>query len=523
MLLGGVQRQAEEDLRVAGAAAGARGRARAPVWPGGTLGGMQIEVVAARPRIYRVEGFIDAATTARLLERVAPGRLTAAGLTATADATGVAWEVPIAGDAELTALARRIEATLGIPSAVAETLRCRRYREGDAHPLHHDAYVIGEATLIVTAMVTLVAPEAGGETAFPAAEPAIAVRPAAGSLLAWHGFRADGAAEAAALHEGRRVLAGEKVTLTYFIYQRRSWVSVSPPALRPAPSGARLWCVNDRVPAETTSLLARACAERGVAYEEVDARSFDFAGGAALPTGSMLFRPAVSRAARRVEYFLWAPGVATLHREAAALHAGWPSTTLLLQRSGVPVARTTWVTSGERARLRAALAFVGGPPAVLKGMGSEGGVGVVLVESLAGLFSVVDLALAQGMEPELCEFIAGSIHWRLVVVGDAVVASYPNPLRRDDFRSAPAEDPEVYVRGAPSAALAEVALRAVAAHGLDFGGVDLLVRADGSAVVLEVNFPCYFPQAQEVAGIDVAGAIVERLLERRAALLEGAG
>ncbi len=280
-----------------------------------------------------------------------------------------------------------------------------------------------------------------------------------------------------------------------------------------AVSARTMVVIDDGVPRESIELLRAACACRGVTFDVVEARDFDFASAGPLEPGTLLFRPATSRAAMRVEQHLWGPGVVTFHRSPADLHRAWPCPTLVLARAGVPVPRTTYVCSRSRERLRGAVAWAGGLPVVLKGMGSEGGVGVVRVDTMAGLFSTVDLALAQGMEPELCEYVADALHWRLVVVGERVVAAYPNPTMPGDFRSAPSEDPREY-RGEAPAGLGEVAVRAVAAFGVEFGGVDVLVDGAGRPWVLEVNSPCYYPQAQEVAGIDVAGAMVDHLLMR---------
>ena len=45
----------------------------------------------------------------------------------------------------------------------------------------------------------------------------------------------------------------------------------------------------------------------------------------------------------------------------------------------------------------------------------------------------------------------------------------------------------------------------------EFGGVDLLRHPGGRWYLLEVNMPCYYPHAQEVAGVDIAGAMVDHL------------
>ena len=60
-------------------------------------------------------------------------------------------------------------------------------------------------------------------------------------------------------------------------------------------------------------------------------------------------------------------------------------------------------------------------------------------------------------------------------------------------------------------ALAE---RAVAALGLEFGGVDILVDEQGTATIAEVNFPCNFARNQMNTGTDVAGLLVDHLMAK---------
>jgi glutathione synthase/RimK-type ligase-like ATP-grasp enzyme len=122
----------------------------------------------------------------------------------------------------------------------------------------------------------------------------------------------------------------------------------------------------------------------------------------------------------------------------------------------------------------------------------------------------MDFCVDHGLVPALSRFIENAMHWRVVVVGGRAVASYPNPVKEDDFRSKPSADPADY-RSEVEPSLAGLACAATAALGITFSGVDVL-RAPGRAdCVLEVNFPCYFPKAQLMAGIDVAGAMVDDL------------
>lgn len=58
-----------------------------------------------------------------------------------------------------------------------------------------------------------------------------------------------------------------------------------------------------------------------------------------------------------------------------------------------------------------------------------------------------------------------------------------------------------------------LALRAAAAVGADYAGVDLLPAADGTTYVLEVNAIPGWRGLHEATGVDVAGAVVEQLVE----------
>ena len=59
-----------------------------------------------------------------------------------------------------------------------------------------------------------------------------------------------------------------------------------------------------------------------------------------------------------------------------------------------------------------------------------------------------------------------------------------------------------------------LALRAADAVGTDYAGVDLLPARDGTVYVLEVNGIPGWEGLQRATGIDVAGAIVDRLAAR---------
>jgi hypothetical protein len=341
-------------------------------------------------------------------------------------------------------------------------------------------------------------------------------------LVLWFNHRLDGSIDPLAEHEGLPIVRGRKITLTEFIYKPLGFAALDPlsdspfdPAAQPAetPKRAKFVCVNDGVPSETTDLLRKACDERNVAYVEIDAQSFDFDPERQLSPGDLLYRPAVSTAASRVEQFLFAPGVATFYKNDDDMFFDSLSYPLHFQRAGLPVPRTVFCANADRTLLKGFVEQLGGFPVVVKMFGSSGGVGVMKVESFPGLYSLMDYASWQGKQPLLSAYIEDAIHWRVIVVGERAVAAYKNVPEVDDFRTYGGDDP-ADVTDNPDPRLAAIAVKAVHVLHNEFGGVDILEHSSGRLYLLEANFPCYFPHAQLVAGIDISGAMIDYLLKK---------
>jgi len=281
----------------------------------------------------------------------------------------------------------------------------------------------------------------------------------------------------------------------------------------------RFLCIDDGVPDVTVSLLREACAARAVEFLVIEAAGFDFAADMGLEAGAMLYRPAVSVRATLVEQYLWHDRVATFYTDPLGPFAAMNAYPLLFAQAGLSVPLSLPIVSPDPKSLRRALAAVGGPPAVVKLGGFEGGTGVMRVDSAEALLSLADFLLATGHVPWLTAYVDEAMHWRAVVVGERMVASYRNPARPGDFRSEGSDDP-ADVAAVPPAGVEPLAVAAVKALRLDFGGVDILEHPSGRLYLLEANFPCYFPHAQVVGGIDVAGAMVEHLMRRAKALVD---
>lgn len=285
----------------------------------------------------------------------------------------------------------------------------------------------------------------------------------------------------------------------------------------PGDAGCTLFCVDDDVPDETIELISDACRHRDVACVVVDAPRFDFDPGARAAPGDLVYRPAVSRHAQIVEQHLLTPGVGSFY---PTVDDAWFATTNpvgAFARAGVPVPRSIVCATTDRSRLAEYVERLGGLPIVVKVGGYEGGIGVMIVESVRQLHPLIDYLVHDGTAPLLLTFVPDAVHWRLVVVGDRVVVGHRSDHSDDDFRSAAPADPGDDISAPPKAAC-DAALRATAAIHREHAGCDVLVHPSGRVYLLEANYPCYFPQAQRSTGVDIAGAMVDHLLTKAAPL-----
>jgi RimK family alpha-L-glutamate ligase len=105
---------------------------------------------------------------------------------------------------------------------------------------------------------------------------------------------------------------------------------------------------------------------------------------------------------------------------------------------------------------------------------------------------------------------------RVFVVGGAVLGAIERRAAEGEWRTNVAIGGSATPFDLPHD-WAQLAIRAATAVGADYAGVDLLPSRDGQVFVLEVNGIPGWEGFQKATGIDVAGAIVGRLMARVAA------
>lgn len=193
-------------------------------------------------------------------------------------------------------------------------------------------------------------------------------------------------------------------------------------------------------------------------------------------------------------------------------------TSFMLHLAGIATP-ATWVSeSGPQAQRTVMREGAAGNALVLKPLFGSQGKGLQRVGHVDGepvplpsLAPYRDVAYLQRFQPAGTE---PGYDWRVLVVGGRAVAA----MRRisDDWihnvaQGARCETAEI------SPALADLAVRATAALGLDYAGIDLIpANADGTqAMVIEVNGVAAWRGLQSTTATDIAGLLVDDLLQRK--------
>jgi ribosomal protein S6--L-glutamate ligase len=183
----------------------------------------------------------------------------------------------------------------------------------------------------------------------------------------------------------------------------------------------------------------------------------------------------------------------------------------ILARNRIPVPKTVYVR--DILDVEQAIETVGGLPVVVKVTQGTQGDGVFMRHTAFEVRNLVQGLLLTGKSVLVQEYIAES-HGkdiRALVVGDQVVACMRRRARGREFRSnyhlngtvEKVELPEGY---------ADAACRAARVLGLNIAGVDLLEGKDGP-LVLEVNSSPGLEGIEKASGVNVAGAIVDYVME----------
>lgn len=178
-----------------------------------------------------------------------------------------------------------------------------------------------------------------------------------------------------------------------------------------------------------------------------------------------------------------------------------------LAMARIPVPHTLFVNSVEG--FHEALARLEGYSVVIKQVSSRQGKGVILVETKSDVQSVTRKHLDRRKGLLVQRFIppAGRQDIRVLVIGGKIVGAMELQPKEGDFRANYHLSKESRPRDL-TPELEGIALKAVAAVGLEIAGVDLIVDKNDRVNVIEVNYSPGFKGLEAATGLDIAGRIV---------------
>jgi prolyl 4-hydroxylase len=186
-----------------------------------------------RIELYTAEGFLDAASCARLIELM-HGRLRRSTITVADEPDKYfrrshTCDLSQIDDPAVRRLDARICEAMQIPPALAEGSQGQYYEVGDEFKAHTDYFEDYELAKFSTPawgqrtwtfMIYLSEPEAGGETVF--VNLGLAIQPKTGLALIWNSLLPDGRPNPDTLHHGMPVKAGAKAIVTKWFRSPRT-------------------------------------------------------------------------------------------------------------------------------------------------------------------------------------------------------------------------------------------------------------------------------------------------------------
>jgi RimK family alpha-L-glutamate ligase len=191
-------------------------------------------------------------------------------------------------------------------------------------------------------------------------------------------------------------------------------------------------------------------------------------------------------------------------------------TSFLLHRAGVPTP-PTWAAEEESSVRRIVIkSLADGHNLVAKPLfGSQG-------KGLRRISEVPDAAPLEAGVAYLQTWLPPNgdryLDWRVLVIGDRAVAAMRRESQHWVTNIAQGAKPRVEdIDASENADLADWAVRAAHALGMDYAGVDLMRNANGNPFVIEVNGVPAWRGLQRVTTTNIADALATDLIERKMA------
>jgi len=268
----------------------------------------------------------------------------------------------------------------------------------------------------------------------------------------------------------------------------------------------------------TFDLLKKSAEEKGITVKQIHTDDFSFSQKPNLTHEDAIYRIAIDANSSLIEKYL-------INENTIGFYSNYLNCigkldnvieySLIHQKFNIPIIKTIFSVPTNKDHLKESIDELGGFPVILKTLGGMHGIGVMKIDSYDSLFSIIDYLENRGEKFVLRKFIEHEEQARIIVLGDKVIASHAN-FTSNDFRTN-VGDNSTRKRAVKSydKKIHDMAVKAVQSLGYEFGGVDILFsKKTNEPHIAEVNFPCFFPRTQELTGVDIAGAMIDYLIDK---------
>lgn len=263
-------------------------------------------------------------------------------------------------------------------------------------------------------------------------------------------------------------------------------------------------------------LFVSACDKLGIEFVSYNIKTLDPSTLTELGADDMLYRSKVGSRARLIERLLISNDCSHFYKNLSTAFHSRGGSYHVNKKAGLPVIPTVPFLPGTEEGILKAVEELGQFPIIIKVVGGAHGVGVMRVDSLQSLKSVLDYLRSTDVEVLLRKYIKNHYQVRVVVVGDSVVSSRATYAVEGEFRTNSVKDyrNQKHEPVELSVEIQNICVEAVHSHGSETGGVDLLFDEEGNEYIAEVNFPNDFSYNQEITGVDIASEMVKFLMDK---------
>ncbi len=177
----------------------------------------------------------------------------------------------------------------------------------------------------------------------------------------------------------------------------------------------------------------------------------------------------------------------------------------LFSSFGLPTPRTAFAQNPSH--IGHLIEKIGGYPIVVKLLHGSGGTGVALLKDRSSAIPIIQSLYKSRSKFILQEYLdSGGKDYRVIVIGNQVVASVQRDAKRGDFRA----NLQLGGSGRPvtlSGADKDLCIKAARAADLSVAGVDI-IKSSGKTYLLEIN-ACFGFKAENITGINIARKIIQ--------------